>query len=242
MSESVPQSSPHSTAPAGWYTDPWVKDHRRYWDGQQWTHLSRPPWPPSRVPLPMRILYGMASVAGQGGVLLVTVLLGMEWETARTLDIALTQAGAGLAVIVVLALTVRHGPTLVLLLMAVPVLSYALTFAMQAWGEEIEYSLPACTSRDLSASRQLAALPGTKPIFKERISDGRYCGARFHTQARPAEVVAHYHQQLTAHGWRIQERDSSWLTASRNGVYFQVIPDRRKGGPTFVELVVSDRD
>lgn len=99
----------------------------------------------------MRILYGMAGIAGQGGVLFVTVLLGLEWETARTFDIALIQAGAGLDVIVVLALVVRHGPALLLLLVAVPVLSGGLTFAMSAWGEEIEYSLPACTSRDRMA-------------------------------------------------------------------------------------------
>jgi hypothetical protein len=190
----------------------------------------------------MRLLYGLAGLAGQGGVLFVTVLLGMEWETARTFDIALTQAGAGLVVIVVLALVVRHGPALLLLLVTVPVLSGGLTFAMQAWGEEIEYSLPACTSRDLSASRQLAALPGTKPIFKERVSDGRYCGARFHTQTPPAAVAAHYHQQLAANDWRIEFEDPSWITATKNGVYFQVIMDGRKGGPTFVELVVSDRD
>ena len=36
--------------------------------------------------------------------------------------------------------------------------------------------------------------------------------------------------------------DPSWITASKKGVYFQVIMDGRKRGPTFVELVVSDRD
>ena len=240
MSESVPQSSPHSTAPAGWYTDPWVKDHRRYWDGQQWTHLARPLWPPSRPSLSMRLLYGLVGLVGQAGVLFVTVFMGMGWETARTFDIALIQAGAGLVVIVVLALVVRHGPTLVLLLVAVPVLSCVLTFVMWDRGQEIEYSLPACTSRDLAASRQLAALPGTRRLQGTNL--GRYCGARFHTQTRPAAVAAHYHEQLAAHGWSIELEDPSWITASKNGVYFQVIMNGRKRGPTFVELVVSDRD
>lgn len=55
-------------------------------------------------------------------------------------------------------------------------------------------------------------------------------------------MAAHAHEQLAVNEWRIEIEDSSWITASKNGVYFQVIMNGRKGGPTFVELVVADRD
>ena len=102
--------------------------------------------------------------------------MGMEWETARTFDVALNQAGAGL-----------HLPR--------PV-----------------------------ASRQLAALPGTKHVFKERVSDGRCCDARFHRQARPAKVDAHKHKQLATHEWSIEIEDPRRWACASEPASFRCVP------------------
>lgn len=66
MTDETNPALPTTSAPAGWYRDPWSSEHHRYWDGAAWTagtfpNGPTPPWAGERAPKPEAAATEMAA-------------------------------------------------------------------------------------------------------------------------------------------------------------------------------------
>ncbi len=175
-----------------------------------------------RAPVAVLVL----AVLAQGGVLLVTFALGLQWD-GWTYLAAVVQALLLGVLVVVLTLQRRW------LALAVPLISAALSVGFLAFFVKVE-GAAACTQDMREATAQSTSPPGVKVSFNGEPGVG--CVARFTVPASETDgVLAHYRRELTRHGWAITATEPDALVATRGRIVMNVSALAGEGG-----LVVMD--
>jgi hypothetical protein len=171
-------------------------------------------------------LVAIVAVVAQFLVLGATFFMGLGWGGPTWLA-GLAQAAVGIVVVGLLG--TRRSWWVV----AVPVVSALLTVGLVTAAERLEAG-SACSEQERAAFAQFSQPGDLEMELEGSMSNG--CTAHGYTDTAPADVVAHFAEELSENGWDIQDRQSNSIIAERDSLMITVETAPQEGGMIIVSV------